>query len=88
MEKAKYPTFLGDIRYYAPFMTYFNDFVVPSNKDPKTQAYVLKQTCLKGDATKLVENMSNNNEIWKRLDSLSLRVLEISSLVTLIITRK
>ena len=69
MEKAKYPTFSGDIRCYARFKTDFNDFVVPSNKDPKTQAYVLKQTCLKGDAKKLVENMSNINDIWKRLDS-------------------
>ena len=63
MEKAKYPTFSGDIRCYARFETDFNDFVVPS------QVYVLKQTCLKGDAKKLVENMSNINEIWKRLDS-------------------
>ena len=42
MEKAKYPTFSGDIRCYARFKTDFNDFVVPSNKDPKTQTYVLK----------------------------------------------
>ena len=41
MEKAKYPTFSGDIYCYACFKTDFNDFVVPSNKHPKTQAYVL-----------------------------------------------
>ena len=50
MEKAKYPTFSGDIHCYTRFKTDFKDFVVPSNKDPKTQAYILKQTCLKGDA--------------------------------------
>ena len=42
MEKAKYPIFSGDIRCYSRFKTDFNDFVVPSNKDPMTQAHALK----------------------------------------------
>ena len=40
MEKAMYPIFSGDIRCYSRFKTDFNDFVVPSNKDLKTQAYM------------------------------------------------
>ena len=69
MEKAKYPTFSGDIRCYARFKSDFDNFVVPCNSDSKTQAYILKQACLKGDAKKLVENMSDIDEIWTRLDS-------------------
>ena len=81
MEKAKYPTFSGDIRTFARFKREFNDFVVPSHQDPKSQVYVLKQTCLKGDVRKLVENMSDLNGIWERLESRYGDTIDIVSVV-------
>ena len=81
MEKAKYPTFSGDIRNFARFRSDFNDFVVPSHKDPKSQVYVLKQTCLKGDVKKLIENMSDLTAIWERLESRYGDAIDIVSVV-------
>ena len=67
MEKSQKPTFSGDIRHYARFKSDFLTFVAPSCKDEQHQMYVLKKDCLKGDARKLVENMSDLEAIWERL---------------------
>ena len=67
MEKSKKPTFSGDIRGYARFKANFANFVAPTCKDEQHQVYVLKTDCLKGDARKLVENITELNAIWERL---------------------
>ena len=67
LEKTKCPTFSGDIRNYARFRADFNNFVAPIYRDKANQVYVLKTNCLKGDVKKLVDNMSDLDSIWERL---------------------
>ena len=69
LEKMKNPTFDGDIRSYARFKSDFQDIVAPSYPDKKHQLYVLKESCLRGNARKLVANMVDTEEIWARLEA-------------------
>ena len=68
-EKVKFPTFNGDIRTFARFKSEFEMFVVPQNKSKQLQSYILTQNCLKGRALKLIENLTDIEEIWSRLSS-------------------
>ena len=66
-ERMKNPRFSGDIRSFARFKSDFEKILVPAYPDKFKQAYVIKQSCLQGDAKKLVENMDDIDKIWKRL---------------------
>ena len=66
-QKTNYPTFRGDIRTFARFQKEFEKIVTPFYTDSSQRAYVLKESCLKGDVKKLVENIEDIELIWKRL---------------------
>ena len=66
-EKMKYPTFDGDIRLFARFKSDFQTIIAPSYPSKEHQVYVLKESCLKGNAKKLVANMVDVESIWERL---------------------
>ena len=63
-EKIKNPTFSGDLRSFARFKKDFEDIVVSNHPDSKYQTYVLKESCLLGEAKKLVANMTDLAAIW------------------------
>ena len=63
----KYPTFSGDIRSFDRFKSNFETIIAPSYPNKDHQVYVLKESCLKGDAKKLVANMRDIEDIWERL---------------------
>ena len=67
-EKMQLPTFSGNVRTYAKFKKDFAQIIVRFYADVFQRAYVMKQTCLKGKAKSLVENIDNIEEIWTRLD--------------------
>ena len=68
-EKMKFPIFSGNIRTFARFKKDFSKIVVPFYADMFQTAYVMKESCLKGKAKSLVENIDDMDEIWKRLES-------------------
>ena len=68
-EKIKNPTFNGAIRSLARFKSDFEDIVVSNHPNPKHQMYVLKESCLQGDAKKFVANMKDIKSIWERLEA-------------------
>ena len=64
-EKIQNPVFDGDIRSFARFKTDFENIVVTNHSNNVTyQTYVLKKSCLTGDAKKLVENMTDLKELY------------------------
>ena len=67
-EKMSYPTFSGNIWTLANFKKDFTKIVVPFYSDEFQRAYVLKQSCLKGKAKTLVENIDAIEYIWDRLE--------------------
>ena len=67
LENIKMPTFSGNIRDYAKFKADF-EMQVANDIDPGKLCYVLRSSCLKDEAKKLVENIDTVTEIWKRLD--------------------
>ena len=68
-EKMKLPTFSGNIRCFARFKKDFTKIVAPFYPDNTQRAYTLKETCLKGRAKTLVENIEDIDEMWKRLEN-------------------
>ena len=68
-ERVGNPHFNGDIRTFARFKSDFSDFVVPKYSSKKEQVYVLKRSCLQGVALKIVENLTDIDSIWERLQS-------------------
>ena len=66
-ERMKHPTFDGDIRVFARFKSDFENIVASSHPSKEHQAYVIKESCLKAEAKKLVVNMTNIDDIWERL---------------------
>ena len=68
-ERVGNPHFNGDIRAFARFRSDFSDFVVPKYPSKKEQVYVLKRSCLQENALKLVENLTDIDSIWERLQS-------------------
>ena len=69
VERMKLPNFSGDCRAYARFKQNFEDIVVPFYQNEKQRIFTLKDTCLRGEAKKLVENITVMSEIWDRLDA-------------------
>ena len=68
-EKMSYPTFSGNIRTFARFKKDFTKIVIPFYSDEYGRAYVLKESCLKGKAKALVENIDDIDDIWDRLEA-------------------
>ena len=69
-ERIKNPKFSGDIRsLFANFKSDFEKIVASKYSDKVHQSYVIKQSCLVGEAKKLVENMNDIDKIWERLES-------------------
>ena len=62
----KPPIFSGSIRDYARFKAGVHTIVM-SYFDPVYQVYVLKETCLQGQAGSLVCNLENIADIWERV---------------------
>ena len=67
-EKMKMPSFSGNIRCYARFKKDFREIATPFYMDPFHQIYVIKESCLKGQAKLLVENIEDIEALWKCLD--------------------
>ena len=68
IERMKLPTFSGKIRDYPRFKTDFQKYVAPSIKKG-SDAYILKEMCLKEEALELIKNVDDDtNAIWDRLD--------------------
>ena len=67
LQKMEPPSFGGDIRTFAKFKAEFKTIVEPKYPDLSHQAYILKNSCLKGDAKKIVENINDVEKIWERL---------------------
>ena len=61
------PKFSGDIRDYARFKGDFERIVEKEYDDEVHQVYVMKESCLSGDALHLVKNLQTLDEIWERL---------------------
>ena len=81
VERMKLPTFSGDNRSYARFKKDFADIVAPSYPNEKQLIFTLKDTCLKGESKKLVENIVDIEDIWDRLDTKYGDTIEIVNLV-------
>jgi hypothetical protein len=79
--KLSTPTFHGDIRTFAQFKGDFESVIAPYYPNKVHQVHLLKYTALKGPAKALVENMSDLDQIWNRLDSRYGNPLEIVTLV-------
>lgn len=69
LERTKLPKFGGNSRSYARFKKNFQDIVVPNVSNEVQRLFTLKDTCLHGEAKRLVENLTTFNEIWDRLDN-------------------
>ena len=67
LQRAEPPKFSGDIREYARFKADFEQIVMKEHADAVYQVYVMKNSCLSGDAYKLVRNIDNLPAIWERL---------------------
>ena len=68
IERMKYPKFSGNIRDYPRFKHDFVKYVTPSIKSG-TEAYIMKEMCLKEEALDLIKNVDDDiGEIWERLD--------------------
>ena len=67
MERTKFPTFSGNPRDFASFKGDFEAIVVPEYPNKLHRVYALKENCLKGDAKKLVKNMTDYDAMWERL---------------------
>ena len=68
-ERAKPPTFDGNVRNYASFKKDFTKIVEKRIKDVADRTYILKTQCLKSEARSLVQNLDDIEEIWERLNS-------------------
>ena len=67
-EKMKLPSFEGNIRNYARFKRDSKEIAAPFYSDETHQLYVMKESCLRGPAKALVENMESLSDLWARLD--------------------
>ena len=67
-QKVGPPSFSGDVRTFAKFRKDFDKIVKPYYTDEEKLVYVLKETCLKGAAKKIVKNVEELEEIWIRLE--------------------
>ena len=65
-EKIKNPTFSGDIRTYTKFQKDFKRIVEPNYKGAEL-SYVLRESCLEGQAKALVSNIDDVEKIWEKL---------------------
>ena len=68
LEKIKPPTFSGNIRNFARFKADFEAIIKPAYEDEMYITYVLKKSCLFGNAYELVKNLEREDEIWRRLE--------------------
>ena len=68
-EKLKLPTFGGNVRTFAKFKKDFEKIVVPFYPEEFQQAYVMKESCLKGKAKGFVENIDDIKDMWSRLEA-------------------
>ena len=68
LEKIKPPTFSGNIRNFARFKADFEAIIKPAYEDEMYISYVLKKSCLFGNAYELVKNLEREDEIWRRLE--------------------
>ena len=59
--------FNGDIRAFAKFKAAFKTITEPRYPDQTEQAYVMRHSCLNGEAENIVESVSNVKKIWERL---------------------
>ena len=66
LEKIKNPTFSGDIRTFSKFQKDFKEIVEPNYSGPQL-SYVLRESCLSGEAKALVENIDEVDRIWEKL---------------------
>ena len=68
VERMKLPTFAGNIRHYSSFKSNFDKIARP-HIEPESEAYVLKEMCLKGEALEIIKNVDHDaSAIWSRLD--------------------
>ena len=67
IQKLPPPTFSGDIRNFAKFKGDFKSIIEPRYPDDTSRAYVIKNSCLKGEALELTKNLNNIDKIWERL---------------------
>ena len=68
VERMKLPTFAGNIRNYTSFKADFDKIARP-HIEPESEAYVLKEMCLKGEALDIIKNVDHDaSAIWSRLD--------------------
>ena len=67
MEKAKLPTFNGDIRNYPRFKSDFITYVLPTTN--RTSAPYILRSCLTGEPLESIKSVDDNlDEMWARLD--------------------
>ena len=69
LERTRLPKFGGSSRAYARFKKDFDEIVSPNVPNEVQKLFTLKDTCLHGEAKKLVENLTTFKEIWERLDN-------------------
>lgn len=69
LEKISLPSFSGNCKTFARFKGDFKLIVVKAYSDEVQRAYVLKKSCLKGQAKTLVENIDSLEDIWDRLEN-------------------
>ena len=67
VQKMKPPVFNGDMRSYAKFKADFKMMIEPKYPDSTHQAYILKQSCLKGEALDITTNLNDVSRILNRL---------------------
>ena len=67
IQKLSPPIFSGDIRSFAKFKADFKTIIEPRYLENTSRAYVLKNSCLKGDALDITKNLNNVDKIWERL---------------------
>ena len=65
-ERIKNPTFSGDIRTFMKFRKDFKQIVEPSNSGAEL-SYILRESCLQGQAKALVQNIDSVEDIWEKL---------------------
>ena len=65
-EKIKNPTFSGDIHTYMKFKKDFKEIVEPNYQGAQL-SYVLRESCLQGQAKALVQNIDKVEDIWEKL---------------------
>ena len=69
LPRIKPPKFSGDIRDFARFKGDFKKIVEKEyDDDPVYTVYVMKESCLEGEALGLVKNLESLDEIWKRFE--------------------